>query len=174
MKPQGLCIQAVYRGLRQEDGQPLAADREELRRLHRWAPVPRRHHGGQGLPQVRAEGDGLQQGRGLDVPLPGGQVGWRSSAGTVKSSAPVKTGAPAASACSIPKRPTLTRCSHGAGFRVYRRGPGPSYPFLPAGLACPKCGRFFPAEEPVGKQAECTGPHADGKTCPVHGKGADR
>lgn len=27
---------------------------------------------------------------------------------------------------------------------------------------------------PVAKQAECTGPHADGKTCPVHGKGADR
>lgn len=37
-------------------------------------------------------------------------------------------------------------CAHRAGFKVYRRGPGPSYSFLPAGLACPKCGRFFPPE----------------------------
>jgi hypothetical protein len=40
-------------------------------------------------------------------------------------------------------------CGHGAGFKVYRRGTAPSYPFLPAGLACPKCGRYFPPE-PVG------------------------
>lgn len=45
-------------------------------------------------------------------------------------------------------------CSHGAGFKVYRRGPAPSYPFLPAGLACPKCGRYFPPEEPIGNLGE--------------------
>jgi hypothetical protein len=95
---------------------------------------------------VRAEGDGLPEGRGLDVPLSGGQVEWGSSAGTAKSSAPLKTVAHAASVYNIPRRATLTNCSHGAGFKVYRRGQAPSYPFIPAGKACPKCGRYFAPE----------------------------
>jgi hypothetical protein len=53
-------------------------------------------------------------------------------------------------------------CAHRAGFKAYRRGPAPSYPFLPAGLACPTCGRYFPPEEPVVKQDE----HSDFMLCP--------
>jgi len=37
-------------------------------------------------------------------------------------------------------------CNHGGRFKVYRRGPAPTYPFQPAGEVCPKCNRWLLAE----------------------------
>lgn len=34
-------------------------------------------------------------------------------------------------------------CDHQDRMKVYRRGAGPSYPFLPAGAVCPKCKKWL-------------------------------
>lgn len=44
-------------------------------------------------------------------------------------------------------------CDHPQRVKVYRRGQAPTYPFLPYGDVCPKCGKHL---TPVGNEEKQT------------------